>query len=443
MSEIRLSLKRILTRMDGIIPKEVEFPALKNLEEKAKELEKEIIGRDTAPPSNMSVKLILRKLSDGKGLSRKECKELPFVMVDEKCTKSLLLKCLPYVDVSRERILKRYILVYFMKYGQMDEDRRKIYCAIINKRLNDTEYKPKDEFMSKIKHYSRVIFVENCTQNISRMIDRLGLQEVTLELKLPEVIRFSDLIIESTKKYFAESLPLAKKIDTLKEMEDLGDNKKDFYRAIPQIAENLIIAVNKDVSGNKYKKICIDFFYEELGDPRISGRLLVRWNEVSEESRKIFLSWLAEKDLNLFFEIIAKTAVDHMWTSRKKFWTSYLPYITNTWVLFGKSAMEIARQIEDTQIAYGKLKGGLTDHSVFAFQIGRFVFVEWSHSGKLRAWDADEAPDIFGYEIVRKEDITWSNNILAEWVHSGNTNNKWQRDVAHWIQKNCGINNMT
>ena len=440
MSEIRLSLKRMLMRMDRIFPKDVEFLALKKLEEKAKELEKEIIGRDITFPSNMSVKLVLKKINDGKGLSRKECKELPFVMVDEKCNKSLLLKCLSYVDVSRERILKRYILVYFMKYGQMDKDRRKIYCAIINKRLNDTEYKPKGEFMHKMKHYSRVIFSENCTKNVSRMIDRLGLQEVTLELKLPEMIRYSDLIIESIKDYFGEMLPIAKKIETLKELENLGDSKKYFYRAIPQIAENLIIAVNKDVRGNKYKKDCIDFFYEELGDPRISGRLLVRWNEVSEESRKIFLSWLAEKDLNLFFEIIAKTAVDHMWTSRKKFWSSYLPYITNTWVLFGKSAMEIAHQIEDKKITFGKLKGGLTDHSVFAFQIGRFMFVEWSHSGKLRVWDADDAPDIFGYEIIRKEDITWSDNILEEWVHSGNTNNKWQRDVDIWIQKNCGIN---
>lgn len=440
MNEIKQSIKRLSTTLDKIVNQNIEFAILNSLKEKAAELEKETIGKDAKTLSKKTVKQILDKIEKGIEIDRKDRKELPFVMADELCSKALLLKCLPHVDISRERSLKRFILVFFMKYGQLDEDRKKIYCSIISKGLNVSSYKPKNEFMLKMKHYRRVLYEGKCTSNVSRMINRIGLEGLNNELNLPDVIRYSSLIVEATTVYFSEKLPLANKMKTLAELMELGENRNQFYRTFPKIADNLIKAVHNDKNGNQYKQDCIDIFYEEFGDPRIMGRSLVRWNEVSDESRRIFLSWLAEKDLKLFFEIIAKTAVDHMWSSRKKFWSSYLPYITNTWVLFGKSALEIAHRIDGKQMAYGKLRGGVANHSVFAFQIGKFVFIEWSHNGQLRVWNADDAPEIFGRLEFRKDDITSSKYYpIREWRHAGNTNNRWQFEVEFWIQQNCGI----
>ena len=82
----------------------------------------------------------------------------------------------------------------------------------------------------------------------------------------------------------------------------------------------------------------------------------------------------------------------------------------------------------------------MSNHSVFACQIGKFIFIEWSHNGKLRVWDKDSAPDIFGRREISKNEIVMADNLpLGEWVHSGNSSNKWQQDVDVWIHRNCGI----
>ena len=196
-----------------------------------------------------------------------------------------------------------------------------------------------------------------------------------------------------------------------------------------------------NIKKNEYKKNAIDSFNKVLGDPRF-GYKSVRWSSVSNHSRNIFLRWIAEKDLDLFFKVIEETAVDSMWSYRKNFWEKYLPYISKTWVYFGRDALNYVRRIDSDKTKYGRLgKGCLPDHSVFAFQIEKFIFVEWSHNGKLRVWLEEDAPDVFYKHELEKNTVTGAMPFpLQEWVHSGKNAYGWQGRVEAWIGNNCNLN---
>ena len=227
-------------------------------------------------------------------------------------------------------------------------------------------------------------------------------------------------------------------MNTLKEV---MKNEQSFRGVFPSIADSLIGSINGSTNIEKYRDYCVDVFYNELGDPRFT-KYAARWDHVSETSRNIFLSWLAEKDLDLFFEIIDKTSVGRMWEPRKEFWKQYLPFITSTWVLFGSDAKGYADRIRHSKQAYGSLRDD-KKQSVFAFQIKQYVFVEWSHNGKLRVWHAPKAPKIFGIASIHKDVITKNNDVVKdaqgrpfEVVHNG----KWTNKVHGWINENCGVN---
>ena len=438
MDKLKNSLKRLSKVYADFDIRKIEYQPLKNMINTADAIEKDYMRNVVGAYSADDIKNILKKIREGKTLSKGDEKAIPFVMVAEECTKDDFALCLRSLNLSKEIILKRLIFVYFMHYMQIDDFKKQLICNIVVMKLSQEGYEPAGKLMHKMKHYLKVIFSDQSPRNISRMIDKWNIDKIKDELNLPEVLHSSELIKESIRVFFEENYFVLRKLEVLKEV---YKHKNEFSQIFPNIADNYIKAINKstDYRLPEIKNSCIGIFYDVLGDPRI-GRLSVKWNSVSDDSRNIFLSWLAEKDLNLFFKIIERTAVDSMWASRKHFWSHYLKYITNTWVLFGKNAMVYARQIDSSNMAYGQLKGGAADHSVFAFQIGQYMFVEWSHNGKLRVWDVDDAPKIFGKNLINKLDITASRNYPSqEWSHHGNKNNYWQNEVSSWIYRNCGI----
>lgn len=441
MSEFRQSLKRMKKNLSHIFPEEPNFEPLQSMKTVAKTLADEIMQQDLSSQKAESVKEILKKIKQGTPLTKKECRDLPFVIADKKCDRMATLICIKNLDISKERIQKRLILVYFMDYMHLDENKRTVLRSLIIKGITNQAINPINQFMKRMKEFANVIFTKRCTQNISRIIEKKGLIECTNSLDLPEQLKLSDLIIESSLSFFADDkFSLSRKMDIIQEV---IKNSDPFHAVFPAIADSLIKSIDECSEPEKprYRDFCVDAFYKELGDPRFT-KYAVRWNKVSNKSRRTFLSWLAEKDLNLFFKIIEKTAVDSMWSYRRNFWIRYLPYITNTWVFFGKEAIYYADQITNSRNSYGRLgKMCLPDHSVFAFQIGRYLFVEWSHNGILRVWNADNAPQIFGKESIDKRDITDSVHFpIEEWKHSGKTTGNWQRKVGYWISENCGVN---
>lgn len=126
-----------------------------------------------------------------------------------------------------------------------------------------------------------------------------------------------------------------------------------------------------------------------------------------------------------------------MWRYREKFWRAYLPYISNTWILLGVVAKQEAQKLSNKNMGHGELSGGENNQSVFVFQIGRYIFSEWSHNGKLRIYDFDSASNFFGAQWLDKQKII--QNFILEQVHHSPSTYSWQNKVSEWLRKNCDI----
>ncbi|MBQ6758974.1 MAG: hypothetical protein IJP42_07830, partial [Selenomonadaceae bacterium] len=90
------------------------------------------------------------------------------------------------------------------------------------------------------------------------------------------------------------------------------------------------------------------------------------------------------------------------------------------------------------------LKGATANQSVFVFQIGRYIFSEWSHNGKLRIHEVeatlnlfDTAEDFFEKGTISRDVLV--KNFTAEWIHSSPKTYSWQGNVSGWLREKCGI----
>lgn len=133
-----------------------------------------------------------------------------------------------------------------------------------------------------------------------------------------------------------------------------------------------------------------------------------------------------------------------MWRYRRKFWSAYLPHITDAWVAFGSQgehlARETARRTEDNNFKrFGLLHGAVAGtHAVLIMTIGDLTIAEWSHSGKCRMWlrGHPNAPKLYASHY-RAEDLRWS-----EWweaSHTGNEAYGWQGKFAEKIRRETGV----
>ena len=144
--------------------------------------------------------------------------------------------------------------------------------------------------------------------------------------------------------------------------------------------------------------------------------------------------------METFFRIVKETALDRQWAYREKFWREHLPRIINTKIFLGSAAQ--MKLTDGVALNRGRLTGAAANQSVLVFQIGRYIFSEWSHNGKLRAHKPTVTTDLFGEQkILFDEDKINRDflvrNFVAEWAHSSPQTDFWQREVDAWLQANC------
>lgn len=116
--------------------------------------------------------------------------------------------------------------------------------------------------------------------------------------------------------------------------------------------------------------------HKEFGDPRTE---YTRWANFDPAAKQIFLSWLSEEELELFFELIILNDPHR----RKSFWLQYLRKIKGSRVIVGR------RDRERHAIALMKLStkgrnyasGDGLDTSAFILDFGEIVAVEFSEVG--------------------------------------------------------------
>lgn len=190
-----------------------------------------------------------------------------------------------------------------------------------------------------------------------------------------------------------------------------------------------------------------NFVIAAVGDPRFAGSS-AQWADVDEGARQVLTGWLTRASVVQFFDIVSQTMrmpdEKRMWRYRRKFWSAYLPHITNAWVAFGAQgehlARETARRTEDNSFKqFGRLHGSVAGtHAVLVVTIGDLTIAEWSHSGKCRMWPRghQDAPELYASDY-RAENLRWS-----EWweaSHTGNETYGWQGKFATKIRRETGV----
>ena len=178
-----------------------------------------------------------------------------------------------------------------------------------------------------------------------------------------------------------------------------------------------------------------------LGDPRFRANG-PNWSGVDEQAKQVLVQWLNAASLRQFFDIVTQTMKTsdekRMWLYRRKFWTAYLPYITDAWVAFGPTGANLAEQYtedgeQEKYLKYGHLgpENVQGTHAVLIMRIGDTTIAEWSHNGKCRVWKANSSRAPALYQDQYSADALRNGDL--EFIHHGNESYGWQGKIADEI----------
>jgi len=192
-----------------------------------------------------------------------------------------------------------------------------------------------------------------------------------------------------------------------------------------------------------------DFLLRHLGDPMTSRS---RWHGVDPEAVDVMRRWLAHERLEYFFRIIDRTSkrddsARRHWPFRRAFWLAYWRKgaLDDAWLGLGPQALEMARETLPSRIGYGKLLGAQANQSILIVRISNLIFLEWSHSGRCRAWveGSQGAPEIGRSQYHRNELCTDSLQIVQGnapgIVHASSESWYWQNKLAQFIRGRTGV----
>ena len=382
------------------------------------------VDKPALPPEDVLKKLLIKYLL-GENLDFKDRRNLPFIIYEQEITFNDTVKILNVLDFNRTSHLRRVVSVYLLNYDNTPKTK------LLRERLNVVR-EVDSVSLKKIFASRENLFMENHMANMEKIFaQKLSVAKVLETFGLSNFYKASNFIQAAIVNFFQINKNMSAQFEILDELDAEFDTYKNIF---PYIADALIQSVSFTNLG---KKKCIEIFYRRLGDPRF-GYMRFNWDKISEKSKAIFLRWLVEDDLEIFFKIIKQTALDRMWRYREKFWRAYLPHISSTWIFLGSDAKRVARQLGDKNMGHGSLDGGASDQSVFVFQIGQYIFSEWSHNGKLRVYTTESASEFFGLSSLSKWEI--NENFVEAWIHSSPGTYSWQKKVSEWLKVNCGIN---
>ncbi len=374
--------------------------------------------------------------------SYKEINNLPFILfmegMDFPLFRYLVNNC---IDCSLESRLLRLIYVCFSNYQESKEIfliKQKVFSTISKK--GSTFYNSKT--LQCIWNYRKVLFQENALYGMCNLYKSFGLNVALDRLGFFNIgFRTSSFVFETLKFFFEDRISEKKKYEVFEELNNL---KFAGLSELKPVAVSSLIILTDKRKDNEWKEKLISYCTnsKNFGDPRLYS---YKWLAINPVARKVFLQWLASNDLELFFKIIEKSAIDRMWKYRSKFWKAYLPHISRTWVFFGSVAQLTAKQVaKDRPLAYGRATGGAaSNHSAFLFEIGDYVFCEWSHNGRLYIWHnsskaVKNGTVEFGSEEIRKNVLTYS-GAAATFTHNNSDTYRWQTEVSDWIAIHCNI----
>jgi hypothetical protein len=184
------------------------------------------------------------------------------------------------------------------------------------------------------------------------------------------------------------------------------------------------------------------FLLEYFGDPRMNPG---RWASVPEDLVGVMKRWLAKASIELLLKVVDKSNDTVQWEERHAFWSHYfdLGLITDAWVALGRDAALVARRLVRQGVLHGASDYGVIDrgsvqpdHSVLIFRLQDFVISEWTHSGKVRIYDAANKHSPKFYQRRYSADLLRRDqNANVRVIHHSN----WRGKVSGFLQYELGI----
>ncbi len=278
---------------------------------------------------------------------------------------------------------------------------------------------------------------------VNRLNSKTDIKEFLISIGISDEMLSSGFVEAFSYVYFkSSSVAMKQKLDNLHSLLERPDGSINtkLMKGVYASADVLIPFAN--TFGIDFRTEIRQFYMKHLRDPRLPGTK--RWDNVSPEACKIFKQWITKFDLDVFFELIETSASDRAWRYRKKFWEVYIPHMDSTWVVLGSKARSLVMSMRkgnqeeyERFNSYGELRGASSEQSVFIFEMRGYIFIEWSHSGRLRIWKKSASPISIGAKSYFADDLR--SDALYSKVHAAPDAYAWQEDVKLWIVRNCGI----
>lgn len=339
-------------------------------------------------------------------------------------------------------LLRNEILEYFLHYSN-DVYFTQLADDIVRKLTN---YEGKNSYF-KLQREHIYLYKKDEIKKVVLSCANKGIFKFFDGVRLSKIVLSSEYVKMILKEMFClETLlfSLERKIELFKEIQ--SGYKTIFPNEILFIIGKLIIEIEdcKDSRKELYKDNIKKDILGILGDPRLVTND-IRWNRINSKAKNIFLKWISQYDLELFFNIIDKGLFDpdakRMWRYRKAFWESYKDVISTVWVCFGESAIYRVKSMNKSKqekIFYGKYKSSDSEKSCILINIGDYTLVERSHTGSLKCFKRVESKFVVGQEIV-EESVVNKANAVNKWNHGNSDTFKWQHEVGDFLDKFCHV----
>lgn len=247
------------------------------------------------------------------------------------------------------------------------------------------------------------------------LANKLGFELETIDaffqrLQLPrKYAKFSSAVAEKLAPVI-----IGKLAAEIKPSSDLIGYIFDYLLKIPSLTKkqldqtvgDLILVLDKfrhGVEADERRQTLTEFLIQhpKFGDPRIESAL---WQNVSPKAIKTFLSWLAEEDVALFFEIIIQNDPHN----RKPYWLRYVKAVVNSVVIVGEDDYKLHKGELDGLARDGSFfkKGYGIKTSAFVLDFGNTVIVEFSQTGNAcYVYDRSQIPDLMTFSQAGWKDL--------------------------------------
>ncbi len=425
------------------------------------EITKIIIESDIEKPTKSSLMQIYNRLKiafetkDVATLSRYDINHSPWVLFDQFDNDKPLIKLRDFMS--------------FYKSLTHETDSYIFIVAFYNAYLFSYPYKEK--YISEVQNHIKSLLIKSKNRKVSRLSGELLRRntldvnahvviiksvvrsgEIELELKTRGLLdglstsRFSLAILSGylngfnnyiNRSSFSQKMQM---FSNLVEFSEL-DEKLRYPEFRIETANSMLTSLHNIQIQPTVKDALKTFFLTHYGDPRIE---LSGWHGVSDEARKVFQSWLVEKTMEDFFNLLSHVAEtdsnsDRHWRYRKRFWNAYLKkgYVEEAWFALGRRAYAQAPNFIKGKHNYASLSGGDSKHSMLIMKIGDLILTEWSHSGSYRVWNSSQYAPAF-YEKHYNREVVIA-NCDHTGAHHGNETGGWQEKLSTHIRYLTGI----